>query len=113
MSASNQGKDDNNRLTQAMSAAANITDKLLNTVSDVVHKFETPRTRVNIKDTLGKEAEISVAIPQAGTGEVILSLAGTLHSYSAQAADRRRAFKRGTKVRVIDAANQIVYVDEI
>jgi hypothetical protein len=99
-------------LDQGFQAAEQLTGKLMKAVKQVNDKFVCTSSNVTAKEAIGQDAEVIVAIPPGGVGEVILSLGGSLQHYSARGRDGRKSFKRGEKVRIMDAASGTLYVTE-
>lgn len=91
---------------------ASATERVLDRFQQFTDKFVSTQKPIHIKDAVGREAEVSVTIPANGSGEVILSLGGALRHYPARGKDGRKSFKRGLKVKVVDAASDTMYVDE-
>ena len=104
-----QATDSVARSAHTMSSA---TERIIDAVQQFADKFTVTTTKVCIQDCVGKDAEVSVTVPPNGTGEVIITLAGSHRQYSARGKDGRKTFKRGTKVRVVDAGTSTVYIDD-
>lgn len=66
---------------------------------------------VKLEQAVGRDGEMSSPIEVGGTGEVIFSLGGSTHHCPARAKDQRRTFKKGQKVRIVDSANHMLYVE--
>jgi len=57
--------------------------------------------------------EISVAIPQGGTGEIVVEIGKSLHHYPAKTVTGDLALKRGSRVRVVDVGQNMMYVESL
>lgn len=66
---------------------------------------------VRLEEAVGRSGEVSAPIEVGGTGEVIFSLGGSTHHCPARAKDQRKAFKKGQKVKIVDSANHLLFVD--
>jgi membrane protein implicated in regulation of membrane protease activity len=85
--------------TDAVEAVQQVSDSL------------TAGTAVRLEEAIGKQGEVSAPIEVGGTGEVIFSLGGSTHHSPARAKDQRRAFKKGQKVKIVDSANNTLFVE--
>ena len=110
-SGTKSGADIHEYLKKGINFVATTAAQAVEAVQEVSDKLTTGST-VRMEQAVGKDAEVSAAIPVGGTGEVIFSLGGALQHCAAKAADQRRTFKRGSKVKIVDSTNQMVYVEE-
>jgi hypothetical protein len=84
---------------QAVEAVQEVSDRL------------TTGTTVRLEQAVGRDAEVSAPIAVGGTGEVIFSLGGATQHCPARALDGRRSFKKGTKVKIAETTNQLVFIE--
>jgi uncharacterized metal-binding protein len=110
-SGTKSGADIHEYLKKGISFVATTAAQAVEAVQEVSDKLTTGGT-VKMEQAVGKDAEVSATIPVGGTGEVIFSLGGSLQHCAAKAQDQRRSFKRGSKVRIVDTTNQMVFVEE-
>jgi membrane protein implicated in regulation of membrane protease activity len=64
---------------------------------------------VRMSDLVGRPAEVSVAIPEAGVGQIVLSFGGARSEHLARAADGRPLF-RGAEVVIVGLRGDSVVV---
>jgi hypothetical protein len=103
------GKTDNKRgktLTSLLAA----TDELIDAVQQFSDRFTAKGNTFSTREAVGKEAEVSVAIPAGGTGEVLVTLGKGLHNYPARGLTEDLEFKRGDRVCIRQLANQTLIV---
>lgn len=98
---------------EILKRAAALADGIVVAVTELVQRAETAGNTYKSSDAKGSIAEVSVAIPAGGTGEVLLKLGRGLQNYPARSAQEGTAFPRGAKVRVIDVGGQTLYVEAL
>ncbi|HEY9787464.1 MAG TPA: hypothetical protein V6D17_18895 [Candidatus Obscuribacterales bacterium] len=91
--------------------ATELADEMLNTVNVVVKKLNAPSPLFRPEDAKGSQAEVTVSIRANGTGEVVAVVGDALRNFPARASHSNREFVRGSRVRIVDAGPNVVYVE--
>lgn len=97
-------------IKKGISFVATTAAQAVDAVQEVSDKLTTGGT-VRFEDAAGKDAEVIATIAVGGTGEVIFSLGGATQHCAARARDGRRSFRKGSKVRIVETASQLVFVE--
>jgi hypothetical protein len=100
-------------LQKGAQALTQTTERVLDVLQNLSDKFVSTSKPTSIRDAIGREAEVSVAVPPSGAGEVILSISGSLRHYPARGRDARKSFRRGMKVNIGDCGSDTVFVEEL
>ena len=101
------------KFRKGMQLAESFIKQVSNTAVWVDQQLQSPDNNFKISDCVGQAAEVSVAVPVGGIGEIIFSARGALQHHPAQAYDKRCSFKRGEKVSIVDAAHNVLYIGEL
>lgn len=88
-----------------------IANDLMDTFTWVLKKFESPPPVDLRQKALGSEAEVSVSIKAGGTGEVTAVVGGSRQHFPARALQGNQGFAKGEKVKIVDVASNVVYVE--
>ncbi len=70
-----------------------------------------PTGGLSLEQSIGTIGELTVSIPENGTGEVLFMLGDSRCNYPAKAAKAGATIKRATRVVILNIENRIVYVE--
>src|SRR5271168_1506116 len=91
--------------------SAKIADDVIDFVDSALKRFDTPHGVHSRSDALGAVGEVSVGIKTGGSGEIVAVVGHSLQHYCAKAARAEEEFARGTKIRIVDVAPNIMFVE--
>jgi len=118
----NQNNDNSNNTSsnnqadqfkKAIDVFADASNHILSTVGWVAQQLNAPGNVFRMSDALGQTAEITLSIPAAGTGEIVVLLGKSRRYYAAKSKDPHAEIKRGSKVKIVDIAVSTMYVEPI
>lgn len=101
------------RVKQAVNILSETTSQLANAVEWMTTQLNVPGNVFKVRDAIGQTAEITLSIPNGGTGELVVILGNTRKYYAAKAKNPGEDFKRGTKVKIADVAVNTMYVENL
>ena len=98
---------------KGVKAAQSFIKKVSDTAQWVDQQLSSPDHNFSMDDCIGLQAEVTVSVPVGGMGEVIFSAGGSTQHQPAKARDKRKSFKRGERVQVVEAAHNVLYIDDV
>lgn len=95
---------------EILKKAAEIADEMIGTVGWLINRVSNTTKLYDISDAKGLSAEVTVPIQSGKPGEVVLLLGHSLRNFQARATNESGNFAKGSRVVVVDAGPNILYV---
>ncbi len=90
--------------------AKEIAADLIDTAAWVLQRLEVPSELARLEEAIGSTGEIIAPVCPGGTGQVMIVLSGSRHTFGAKAVDSMQEFQRGEKVKIVQVGQSIMYV---